>query len=269
MIVLHLQGKPLQRVPERLIAHRRGKPCQQRLDDIDGVVQIRTHVPEPLPSRRRDRPLGRRVLQLHAGRLKYLLDLFLEQVAELGAIRLAGRLQLTGQRPYLPIPLLQGLILDPQLQFAHDEVGQIMQDVQLHLGGHSGTRVNRTERSQHVPVGTDERCAGIKADARLPGHKRVVSKPGIRGGVFDHHERVFFHVVHTEGALKIGLQKVDAHARLEPLSFLVDQGHERNRDIQPLGHEPSNPVESLFGRRVQNIVPVKRGNACCITWILG
>ena len=113
--------------------------------------------------------------------------------------------------------------------------------------------VNDTQRAHPCPARQHQRRAGVEADARRPGHQRVVGKARVLGGIADLHQVVRRDGVRAEGLVARCLVDAgQAHVGLEPLPFGVDQADQRDGHAADLGSQARQAVKDRLGRAVQH-----------------
>ena len=79
----------------------------------------------------------------------------------------------------------------PQFQQRDHLATEGRQCLQLQFRQLPRNPVYHAERSQHQPIGSAQRRAGVKADPRLPQHQRIVGKPSVERGIGDDHQPRF------------------------------------------------------------------------------
>ena len=115
---------------------------------------------------------------------------------------------------------------------------------------------------QGVAVRSQQRGAGVEADAGIVQDQRIVGKAGVDEGIGDHQNLVRLQDrVGTEGQVARGLRRRQPQTRLEPLPFLVNQRDERNGRAADLRGQERDVVIALLRGRIQDLQPAQGGKA--------
>ena len=93
--------------------------------------------------------------------------------------------------------------------------------------------------------------AGIKTDEGMPRNQWIVRESGVLLGIVNHHNAVSIDGVGTKGNVPTGFAHIQPATGLEPLPFLVDQGHQDNREIKQIRHQVGIAVKTLVGGGIQ------------------
>jgi hypothetical protein len=145
-----------------------------------------------------------------------------------------------------------------QFELHHHVPGQDQQAVALREREAARPVVDHAEAAQRVAVRRVQRGAGVEADVRVVDHRRVVGEAGVEPGILDHHDGTAVHGVRAERRVPGRLAGVQADARLEPLSVVVDEADRGHGCVADPGGERRDVVEVALGCRVQDPVPVQR-----------
>ena len=93
--------------------------------------------------------------------------------------------------------------------------------------------------------------SGVEPDGRVVGLQRVVEEPRVDGRVLDDEAAVHDGVGAERDVLR-GLRSRETDIRLEPLTPIIDQAHQADRDVEQHGRQPGDPVEALLRLRVED-----------------
>jgi hypothetical protein len=138
-------------------------------------------------------------------------------------------------------------------QFVGDDGGQVAQRG-LVLGSElARPAVHHAERAEPAAIRRGQWHAGVETDHRLAGDQRIVQEARIDRGVLDHHHAVLADRMAAEIAETVGLRDIKAMARLEPLAVGIDQADQGDRDVEQAGGKTRDTVETLLGRRVEDV----------------
>lgn len=123
-----------------------------------------------------------------------------------------------------------------------------------------------TKGSQLGAVRGGDRAAGVEPDPRVLHHEGIVDEAGVVGGVGNDHGIIAVDGVPAERHVPRCLGCFETLAGLEPLTVLIDEADQRDQRVEEtLGH-PGDPVEALFGWRVEKTESMERAQATQFVW---
>ena len=98
----------------------------------------------------------------------------------------------------------------------------------------------------------------VKTDSGSGRHERVVSKTLVRQGIGNDEEITLEYRLRAEGDLPGGCTQAHSDLGLEPLSLLVDQADDRDRNLANVRGQGGELVEALLGGGIEDL---QRGKA--------
>jgi len=144
-----------------------------------------------------------------------------------------------------------------------DEAGQLEQHRPLGLVEVSRLAIDDAQRADAGTALQHQRCAGVEADVRVAGDQRIRGEAAVAACVGHLEDLVAGDGVVAES--HVARRFVDArqaHVRLEPLAFLVDQADQRDRGAAERRCHSREPVEDRLMGTVEHQQLAQARQAC-------
>ena len=93
---------------------------------------------------------------------------------------------------------------------------------------------------------------------RVPGHERIVAKPGIGLRVGDDEPPVFGDHMLAEADFARLFERIEPIGGFEPKPVIVEEGYKRDRRFEQIGDELRYPVKGRVGLGVENMIFAER-----------
>jgi hypothetical protein len=151
-----------------------------------------------------------------------------------------------------------GPALATQLKLIHDQPRQGAQRFLLFEAQEPRATIDHTEGSQTESLPGPQRSSGIKSNARIARHQRIVRKSRITLGIGDNEEFLLQNCVGAKGHIERRFCGLDSDARLEPLAVGVDQADQGDGRAANGRGQPREVIEALFRERVQQFALSQR-----------
>ena len=103
--------------------------------------------------------------------------------------------------------------------------------------------------------------AGIKTDAWLAGHQRIVDETFVLQGIVDDKGPVAENGVTAEGNITWRFASIQPDRGFEPLPVFVDQADQRDRHVEDAFGQACQAVEALFRIGVEDVDRAQRSQA--------
>nr|WP_253194682.1 hypothetical protein [Hydrogenophaga sp. A37] len=145
------------------------------------------------------------------------------------------------------------LVLTVALQQVEHQAGEGLQGAPLVVIELPGFAVGHADRAQGMALGGGDGRARIEADVGVVKHQGVVFETPIQRCVRHLHHLVRVEDgVGAEGHVPAGLPGVHADHRLEPLTFLIDEGNQRDGGVTDRCGQRRDVLKRLLGQGVEH-----------------
>ena len=132
-----------------------------------------------------------------------------------------------------------------EFDFAHHQLGEQLQLVNLQGAGLAGLLVDHAERAEIVASGTLQGGAGIEADVGRVDHQGIGAEAFVGQGIRHHQHRVGGNGMGAEGHGAGRFGGLQALVGEEPLAILFHQGDQRDRHLENRTGQLDDAIEVL------------------------